>query len=195
MVLSLVMCFGLLQTTTFAASWNPGDQITINVRVFDQSTGATYNVGTDYVTKGDQYIQSVSYQIPQLTKFVNADQFGRVTKVAGNWYFPSGDSQPGATVQWSCNVSKVTMTYWVTSFSTGSGTGGNTSGTIDLGGSGSKIINFTIHAATTVTGIQTSGERSISTVDAVDDFIDLEDLSSEDVCTINFPGVIESEVE
>lgn len=144
MVLSLVMCFGLLQTTTFAASWNPGDQITINVRVFDQSTGATYNVGTDYVTKGDQYIQSVSYQIPQLTKFVNADQFGRVTKVAGNWYFPSGDSQPGATVQWSCNVSKVTMTYWVTSFSTGSGTGGNTSGTIDLGGSGSKIINFTI---------------------------------------------------
>ena len=116
----------------------------INVRVFDQSTGATYNVGTDYVTKGDQYIQSVSYQIPQLTKFVNADQFGRVTKVAGNWYFPSGDSQPGATVQWSCNVSKVTMTYWVTSFSTGSGTGGNTSGTIDLGGSGSKIINFTI---------------------------------------------------
>ena len=97
MVLSLVMCFGLLQTTTFAASWNPGDQITINVRVFDQSTGATYNVGTDYVTKGDQYIPS--------------------------------------------------------------------------------------------------GERSISTVDAVDDFIDLEDLSSEDVCTINFPGVIESEVE
>lgn len=144
MVLSLVMCLGLLQTTALAASWNPGDKITINVRVFDESTGKVYDVGTDYAVKGDVNIQSVNYQIPQLTKFVNANQFGRVTKVVGNWYFPSGDSQPGANVEWSCNVSKVTMTYWVNWFSTGSGTGGNTSDTIDLGGSGRNTINFTI---------------------------------------------------
>lgn len=48
MVLSLVMCFGLLQTTSFAANWSPGDKITINVRVYDESTGAVYNVGTDF---------------------------------------------------------------------------------------------------------------------------------------------------
>lgn len=142
--LSLVLALGIVQTSAIAASWNPGDEITINVRVFDVSTGKTYDVGTDSVEKGDQYIQSVNYQIPQLTKFVKADQFGRVQKVVGNWYFPSGDSQPGANVEWSCNVSKVTMTYWVNWFSTGSGTGGNTSDTIDLGGSGRNTINFTI---------------------------------------------------
>ena len=139
MVLSLVMCFGLLQTSALAASWNPGDKITINVRVFDQSTGAVYNVGTDSVTKGDQYIQSVTYQIPQLTKFVSASQFGRVIKVAGNWYFPAGDSQPGANVEWSCNASSVTMTYWVTSYSTGSGsgTGSNQNEDVSIGSGGS----------------------------------------------------------
>lgn len=138
MVLSLVMCFGLLQTTALAASWNPGDKITINVRVFDQSTGTVYNVGTDSVTKGDQYIQSVTYQIPQLTKFVSASQFGRVIKVAGNWYFPAGDSQPGANVEWSCNASSVTMTYWVTSYSTGSGsgTGSNQNENVSIGSGG-----------------------------------------------------------
>lgn len=138
MVLSLVMCFGLLQTTSLAANWNPGDKITINVRVYDQSTGAVYNVGTDSVTKGDQYIQSVTYQIPQLTKFVSASQFGRVIKVVGNWYFPAGDSQPGANVEWSCNANSVTMTYWVTSYSTGSGsgTGSNQNENVNIGSSG-----------------------------------------------------------
>ena len=142
--LSLVLALGIVQTSAIAASWNPGDKITINVRVYDVSNGKTYDVGTDYATKGDVNIQSVNYKIPALTQFVNANQFGRVQKVVGNWYFPSGDSQPGANVEWSCNVNKVTMTYWVNWFSTGSGTGGNTSDTINLGGSGSKTINFTI---------------------------------------------------
>lgn len=170
LVLSLVMCFGLLQTTALAANWQPGDQITINVRVFDQSTGKTYEVGTDYATKGDVNIQTVNYKIPALTQFVKADQFGRVEKVVGNWYFPSGDSQPGANVEWSCNVNKVTMTYWVNWFSTGSGTGGNTSETIDLGGSGRNTINFTIRyhsnypTGTNYTATKTYTVKSYATI-------------------------------
>lgn len=139
MVLSLVMCFGLLQTTSLAANWNPGDKITINVRVFDQSTGAVYKVGTDSVEKGNpELIQSVKYQIPQLTKFVSASQFGRVIKVAGNWYFPAGDSQPGANVEWSCNANSVTMTYWVDWYKTGSGSGSGSDQdtTVNIGSGG-----------------------------------------------------------
>lgn len=139
MVLSLVMCFGLLQTTSFAANWNPGDKITINVRVYDESTGAVYNVGTDSVEKGNpELIQSVSYRIPLLTKFVNADRFGRVSKVVGNWYFPAGDSQPGASVEWSCNANSVTMTYWVNWYKTGSGSGSGSDQdtTVNIGSGG-----------------------------------------------------------
>ena len=60
MVLSLVMCSGLLQTTSFAANWSPGDKITINVRVYDESTGAVYNVGTDSVEKATRNSSSRS---------------------------------------------------------------------------------------------------------------------------------------
>lgn len=144
LIVSVMMIAVLLPVSAFAANWNPTDVITINVRVFDQSTGKTYDVGTDSVTKGDVYIQSDPYQIPSLKAFTS-NEYGRITKVVGNWYFPSGDSNVGATVYWSCNVSSVTMTYWVTDWSTGSGTGGNTSETIDLGGSGKNTINFTIN--------------------------------------------------
>ncbi len=139
MVLSLVMCSGLLQTTSFAANWSPGDKITINVRVYDESTGAVYNVGTDSVEKGNpELIQSVNYRIPLLTKFVNADRFGRVSKVVGNWYFPAGDSQPGASVEWSCNANSVTMTYWVNWYKTGSGSGSGSDQdtTVNIGSGG-----------------------------------------------------------
>lgn len=139
MVLSLIMCFGLLQTTSFAANWNPGDKITINVRVYDESTGAVYNVGTDSVEKGNpELIQSVNYRIPLLTKFVSADRFGRVSKVVGNWYFPAGDSQPGASVEWSCNANSVTMTYWVNWYKTGSGSGSGSDQdtTVNIGSGG-----------------------------------------------------------
>lgn len=124
-LLGLVMLFALLPSTAFAANWNPTDTITITVRVFDQSTGAYYVVGTDTCTKGDQYIQSDAYKIPQLTRFVDSSKFGSVVKVVGNWYFPSGDSSQGATVNWSCNSSTATMTYWVTSYNpAGSSSGG-----------------------------------------------------------------------
>ncbi len=126
-LLGLVMLFALLPSTALAANWNPADEITITVRVFDQSTGNYYVVGTDTCTKGDQYIQSDAYKIPQLTEFVDASKFGSVVKVVGNWYFPSGDSSQGATVYWSCNSSTATMTYWVTTYNpAGSSSGGTT---------------------------------------------------------------------
>lgn len=52
LIVSVMMIAVLLPVSAFAANWNPTDVITINVRVFDQSTGKTYDVGTDSVTKG-----------------------------------------------------------------------------------------------------------------------------------------------
>lgn len=125
-LLALVMIVTMLPTVAFAENWNATDKITIKVRVYDQSTGMSYAVGTDTCTKGDQYIQSDPYQIPPLTKFVDASKFGSVIKVVGNWYFPAHDSSQGATVNWSCNVSSVTMTYWVTSYNPAGNSGGGT---------------------------------------------------------------------
>ena len=89
--------------------------VTITVRVFVPSTGAYYTVGTDTAGAGKPgQIQSADYKIPQLTKFVDASKFGKVTGVYGNWYFPSTtNQQPGVTVQWSTNSSTGTMTYYV----------------------------------------------------------------------------------
>lgn len=142
-VVALMIC-SMLPMHALAASWDPDDQITINVRVYDQATGNAYSIGTDYARKGDQYIQSDPYTIPQLSKFTS-NSYGRVIKVAGNWYFPSGDQQVGATVNWSCNTSSVTMTYWVTAWNPGTGSGGSSDETIDLGGSGKYSLNFTIN--------------------------------------------------
>ena len=87
--------------------------VTITVRVFSASTGEAV-VGSDTAGAGNPgQIQSADYKIPPLTKFVDSSKFGRVTKVVGNWYFPSGDQQPGVTVQWSTNSGNGTMTYWV----------------------------------------------------------------------------------
>lgn len=107
--------------------------VTITVRVFSESTGAAVTVGSDTAGAGTPgQIQSADYKIPPLTNFVDSSKFGRVTKVAGNWYFPSGDQQPGATVQWSTNSSTGTMTYWVDWYNP------------DGGGSTSNLWNFTL---------------------------------------------------
>ena len=89
--------------------------VTITVRVFVPSTGANYTVGTDTAGAGKPgQIQSADYKIPQLTKFVDASKFGKVTGVYGNWYFPgTTNQQPGVTVQWSTNSGTGTMTYYV----------------------------------------------------------------------------------
>ena len=110
-LLSFVMIFSLLPTSVLAAN----KSVTITVRVYDQSTGQTYTVGTDTAGAGKPgQIQSADYKIPPLTKFVDASKFGKVTGVYGNWYFPSTiNLQPGTTVQWSTNTGTGTMTYWV----------------------------------------------------------------------------------
>ena len=107
--------------------------VTITVRVFSSSTGASAVVGSDTAGAGNPgQIQSADYKIPPLTNFVDSSKFGRVTKVAGNWYFPTGDQQPGATVQWSTNSGTGTMTYWVDWYNP------------DGGGSTTYLWNFTL---------------------------------------------------
>ena len=107
--------------------------VTITVRVFSSSTGASAVVGSDTAGAGNPgQIQSADYKIPPLTNFVDSSKFGKVTKVAGNWYFPTGDQQPGATVQWSTNSGTGTMTYWVDWY------------TPDGGGSTTYLWNFTL---------------------------------------------------
>ncbi len=119
--------------TPFRANQNYGT-IKINVRVFDESNGMVYEVGEDSVAKGNpELIQSVTYRIPNLSYFAQGATFGRVTKVVGNWYFPTGDQQQGASVEWSCNVNNVTMTYWVKGYRPEGG-----------GGESSSLWNFTL---------------------------------------------------
>lgn len=131
----VVMLAAMLPMNVLAANWDPDDLITITVRVFDESSGNNFVIGEDTCRKGDQNIQSDPYQIPNIEKFAPDSDYGKVTKVVGNWYFPTGDRQVGSIVNWSCNSSTATMTYWVTNWSTGtgSGTGGNGDDTVDLG--------------------------------------------------------------
>lgn len=124
----VVMLAAMLPMNVLAASWDPDDRITITVRVFDESSGNNFVIGEDTCRKGDQYIQSDPYQIPNIEEFAPDNDYGRVTKVVGNWYFPTGDRQVGSIVNWSCNSSTATMTYWVTNWSTGTGSGSGSSG-------------------------------------------------------------------
>lgn len=147
-LLSLALAFctalSLIPVQAEAASWNPDDRITIKVRVYDMSSGSVYEVGNDSVRKGDEYIQSDPYQIPPLTKFVDANKFGKVDHVAGNWYFPTGDQQPGVTINWSCNSSTATMTYWVNHYYPNGGTGGSGDGSIEIGDGTRYTFKFTL---------------------------------------------------
>ena len=137
--MAALLVLNLVPANVLAANWNPEDEITIKVRVFDVSTGKTYEIGSDTITKGDQNIQSDPYIIPDLSKFTT-NSYGTIQKVAGNWYFPSGDRNVGSVVYWSCNSDNGTMTYWVSQWSTGSGSGEGQNGneTVDYGTSGSK---------------------------------------------------------
>ena len=149
-LLSLLLLTGVISVPVLAASWKPEDKITITVRVFDPNTGGAWVVGSDTCTKGDEKIQSDAYRIPDLSEFIGENSY-RVQKVAGNWYFPTGDRNVGSVVNWSCNSSTATMTYWVPGFvpPTPSGSGdpaptpGPTSGSKEEG-SGKYTIHFTI---------------------------------------------------
>ena len=84
LLMALVMVLCLLPSMTLAASWEPDDEITITVDVFDYATNTIYQkVGTDTVTKGDEKIQSNNYRIPELSKFTS-QKYGRVLEVTGN---------------------------------------------------------------------------------------------------------------
>lgn len=138
-LLAAFMILNMIPANVLAANWNPDDKITIRVRVYDASTSNTYDVGTDTITKGDQNIQSDPYTIPELSKFTT-NTYGTIQKVAGNWYFPTSDRNVGSVVYWSCNSDTGIMTYWVSKWSTGTGSGGGQSGneTINYGTSGSR---------------------------------------------------------
>ncbi len=146
-LLSFIMIFSLLPVNALAANNNVNDKIKITVRVFDPVTGGTWVVGQDTCQKADKYVQSVRYQIPALSEFVE-NNTQAVQKVVGNWYFPAGDQQVGAYVEWSNNASNVTMTYWVNNFKfTGDdgGTGGGSPGSgTEESGSGKYSMTYTI---------------------------------------------------
>lgn len=130
----------------FKSSWDPDDKITIKIRIFDMVSNKSYdNIGTDTCRKGDEKIQSDDYRIPPITKFINSDC--KVDHVSGNWYFPSTLSQQvGTTVNWSCNSSTGTMTYWTRGYvPEGEGTGGGETGDgSEVIGEGQYSMNCTV---------------------------------------------------
>lgn len=130
----------------FKSSWDPDDKITIKIRIFDMVSNKSYdNIGTDTCRKGDEKIQSDDYRIPPITKFINSDC--KVDHVSDNWYFPSTLSQQvGTTVNWSCNSSTGTMTYWTRGYvPEGEGTGGGETGDgSEVIGEGQYSMNCTV---------------------------------------------------
>ena len=144
-MLALIMVLCMIPTTALAASWQPDDKITIKVRIFNPNTGAYFVIGSDTCRKGDEYIQSDNYRIPELSKFIGTNNY-TVQKVTGNWYFPAHDSNVGANVNWSCNSSTATMTYWVKGYNgTDGGTGGGSTGDgNEESGSGKYSMTYTI---------------------------------------------------
>lgn len=130
----------------FKSSWNPDDKITIKIRIYDMVSNKSYdNIGTDTCRKGDEKIQSDDYRIPPITKFINSNC--QVDHVSGNWYFPSTLSQQvGTTVNWSCNSSTGTMTYWTRGYvPEGEGTGGGETGDgSEVIGEGQYSMNCTV---------------------------------------------------
>ena len=145
LMLALIMVLCMIPTTALAANWNPDDKITIKVRIFNPDNGAYFVVGSDECTKGDEKIQSNDYRIPELSKFIGNNSY-RVEKVVGNWYFPAGDRNVGSIVNWSCNSSTATMTYWVRGYNGGNGgTGGGSTGDgSEDSGSGNYSMTYTI---------------------------------------------------
>lgn len=113
--LSLLLPLVLVMTLLPAAALAADDTITVQVRVFDQTGGKVYEVGTDTVKKVDGRVQSEAYTLKQLSAFTRST-CKSVDKVVGNWYFPVSDQSVGSTVYFSNNASTATITYWVTGY-------------------------------------------------------------------------------
>lgn len=110
LLLPLVLILAMVPATALAA-----DTIRITVRVYDETTYTAYEVGSDTVQKVDGQIQSQPYRIRPLSDFTDGT-WKSISKVAGNWYFPSGDMNVGSNVYFSNNASTATITYWVRGF-------------------------------------------------------------------------------
>lgn len=133
-IVGAMMFSGIIPYASADGGWDPNDEITVDVRVYDSQTNIIYeDVGQVKIKKGaSDMIQSEEYRIPDLSTFTD-NEFGRVIKVTGNWYFPKGDGSVGTNTEWSCNNSFGSMTYWVDGWHTVSGpsAGGGTNGSSD----------------------------------------------------------------
>lgn len=126
------------------ADWNASDVITITVDVFDVSANQIYrNVGTDTITKGDQYIQSDHYRIPELSQFTSAS-YGRIQKVTGNWYGYYESANVGTNVVFSCNSDTARITYYVSYYGTAAEGGGSSGSGSETEGSGDYSMTYTV---------------------------------------------------
>lgn len=137
-LLILSLCFLFIPINVFGAS----DTVTIRVDVFDGATSKIIEgVGSFTVNSSRPgYVQSEDYWIPDLSTFTE-NSYGSISKVVGNWYFPSGTASVGTQVVWSMNNSRGRMMYYVSNWQPGDGSGGGGStGTEDGGtiGSGSR---------------------------------------------------------
>lgn len=106
--IATVMACSMMAVPAFAAV----DQIDIDVRVMDQSTGRIIEdvaMLTAYAEPGSGYVQSEDFQVPSLSTLTDVD-FGRVEKVMGNYYFPVGQVSEGSMIEWSTNNRNGTLT-------------------------------------------------------------------------------------
>lgn len=137
--IAMVMACSMMAVPAFAAV----DEINIDVRVLDQSTGRIIEdvaMLTAYADPNSGYVQSDDFQVPSLSTLTDVD-FGRVEKVMGNYYFPVGQVSEGSMIEWSTNNRNGTLTYYVTSWNpdatSGSGSNGSDSNVENIG-SGSR---------------------------------------------------------
>lgn len=116
LLLSLVLCLGMIPGTAWAAS-----NFNITYRVFNPDTGASAVIGHDNsVSIPSSGNIQVSFRVPWLSS-LTSDNYGRVTNVTSNAYF-SGLSE-GISCDLSRNNPNVTFTYWVSGWPTTSGDG------------------------------------------------------------------------
>lgn len=108
--IATVMACSMMAVPAFAAV----DQIDIDVRVMDQSTGRIIEdvaMLTAYAEPGSGYVQSEDFQVPSLSTLTDVD-FGRVEKVMGNYYFPVGQVSEGSMIGQQCGRDR----FWIPVF-------------------------------------------------------------------------------
>lgn len=136
--LSLVMALGIMQVTALAGTF---DSVTVNFRVFDESTGQVYELDktdTAYASQTTSW-QSAPYKVPNLSTLIpSGASFGRVTKATATNVQTYQSFNEGTTIYFSTNANSGTITYWVNWYKTGSGsgTGSNQNENVNIGTGG-----------------------------------------------------------